>query len=329
MINIDELTAHIFKLEPRDDEGFDRVWQQVFAYQRDHSPVYSRYCKSIGDIATPYLPLEAFKHVPVTTFNHEEADLVFKSSGTGSGGQSLHYVRDRKIYEQSFSRHFSRLFGAGPITLIAHLPHYEQMGASSSLLYMVEHLMSRHGDEHSAFFLNDHRKLVEAIAATRTAATPFVLFGAAFGLLDLVERQPVRLAERAIVVETGGMKTYRREITRTALHASLARGFQIPDAQVWSEYGMCELLSQCYARGGHIFYPPPWMRFEIINPAHPLEVQAEGVPGVLAVIDLANLHSVSAILTQDRAVKRGEGFEVMGRLSGAELRGCNFLLEQA
>lgn len=90
---------------------------------------------------------------------------------------------------------------------------------------------------------------------------------------------------------------------------------------------MCELLSQCYTRGEDLFYPPPWMRFTVLDAGDPFREVGEGEPGALALFDLANVHTVSAILTEDRAVRRGDGFEVRGRLTGAELRGCNFLLE--
>ena len=121
------------------------------------------------------------------------------------------------------------------------------------------------------------------------------------------------------------MKTHRREITRDALHRRLRGGFGV--ASVRSEYGMCELLSSCYSRRGGIFHPPPWMRFRVVDPACPFEPLEESREGALAVLDLANVYSASAVLTQDRAVQRGNGFEVLGRLESAELRGCNFLLK--
>ncbi|HET6568560.1 MAG TPA: hypothetical protein VFG50_11400, partial [Rhodothermales bacterium] len=155
---------------------------------------------------------------------------------------------------------------------------------------------------------------------------PLLLFGAAFGLLDLAEKGPMVLPENSIVVETGGMKTHRREITRAELHRKLADGFGLPVSRIWSEYGMCELLSQCYARGGGTYLPPPWLRFRVVDPERPEREMPEGEPGMLQIFDMANLYSVSAIRTEDLAVRRGEGFEVLGRLSGADLRGCNFLL---
>ncbi len=323
-----DLISDIFSLATNDRGSFDGLWQEVYAYQLAHCQQYNRYCKSLGAEAPAYLPIEAFKYVPLTTFPAEEAERIFHSSGTGRGGRSAHYVRYVEVYKRALSLHFSRLFGSKPLTLIAHLPHYQDMGTSSSLLYMVDYLIEQLGDEYSGFSLGNEDLLTQAINAKEQSNVLFIVFGAAFGLLDLVESQSYRLPENAIVIETGGMKTYRKEVARTILHQKLAEGFGLPEDRIWSEYGMCELLSQCYTRGGQVFFPPPWMRFEIMNPEEPLKKQDEGKPGTLAVIDLANLYSVSAILTQDRAIARGSGFEVLGRLNGAELRGCNFLLEK-
>lgn len=304
----------------------------VYRYQRERCDVYRRYCKGkpwTGWQHVPYLPVEAFKHTPVTTFPPEDAEHVFESSGTGRSVSSRHYVRSLALYGQVVMAHFESVFGAGPFTFVAHLPHYADRGETSSLLYMVRVLIEQYGDVRSGFFLDDRTFLDEAVRHSMKADTPFILFGAAFGLLDLIGDGGIRLPEAAYVIETGGMKTYRQELSRDELHRRLAGGFGVPEAQVWSEYGMCELMSQCYTRGEHVFYPPPWMRFRVVDLDNPRQEAPEGQPGALALFDLANIHTVSALQTQDRAVRRGDGFEVLGRLSDAELRGCNFLIESA
>ncbi len=303
---------------------FDEWAEAVFRFQKEKSSVYGRYCK----LKKRWLPVEAFKHAPVTTFPPEEAERVFESSGTGQGVPSKHHVRSVAHYERVAAAHFARVFGEGPFTFVAHLPQYAAQGEKSSLVCMVEALLRRYGDAESGFFLDDRAFLENAICHSRAAGTPFVLFGAAFGLLDLVEEEPIRLPASARVIETGGMKTHRRSVGRGELHARLAEGLGVDEAQVWSEYGMCELMSQCYTRGGSVFYPPPWMRFRVVDPEDPEREVTEGQPGALALFDLANLDTVSALVTKDRAVRQGGGFEVLGRLTDAELRGCNFLLER-
>lgn len=317
--------ARDFSTLTQDRPGrFDAMAEAVLRFQRQHNPVYSRYCKS-----NKWLPVAAFKHAQVTTFPPEQAERVFESSGTGRGTRSRHYVRRLAVYDQSATTHFEQVFGRGPFTLVAHLPHYSAHGNRSSLVHMVDTFVRRYGNAHSGFFLDDPALLQRAVRHRRQGGERLVLFGAAFGLLDLVERGGLALPPDSLVVETGGMKTYRRAIDRPTLHRSLAEGFGLPVEHVWSEYGMCELLSQCYTRGGTLFYPPPWVRVVVVDPEDPDREMPEGVPGALAVLDLANVYTASALLTEDRAVRRGDGFEVLGRLTGAELRGCNFLLERA
>lgn len=148
-------------------------------------------------------------------------------------------------------------------------------------------------------------------------------------MLEMIEDKPIRLPIDSLVVETGGMKSRRRDVDRVSLHRRLAAGFGLPRESIRSEYGMCEMLSQCYTLGGETFHAPPWVRVKVVDPDRPhLEVE-RGRPGLLAVFDLANGHSVSPILTEDIVREEAAGFEVLGRLGQADLRGCNFLFEQS
>lgn len=298
-----------------DSQSFPEVSQAVLSYQRSQNPVYREMAGT-----AEYLPVEAFRMAPVCCFPWEEAERVFRSSGTGSGSRSSHFVRDLRMYDRSIDQGFLTAIGPGPWCILVHLPHYAE---ESSLVYMARRLVSRFGGPGSGFFLEDRSLLQKAC---QDAALPVLLLGAAFGLLSLVEEAPFVLPPGSLVIETGGMKTHRRRVSRRALHERLAHGAGLERARIWSEYGMCELLSQCYTRGGEVFYPPPWVRFSIRDLEDPTRELPGGTPGALALLDLANLYSASAVLTQDRAVGHGDGFEILGRLSGAELRGCNFLM---
>lgn len=329
-MTIEELVRHITAARWAESAAFADAAAAVLDYQRAENDVYCRYCKEktwTSWASAPHLPVKAFKHVPVTTFPPEEADHVFESSGTGQGIPSKHYVRRLDLYERVVTAHFERVFGVGPFTFAAHLPGYVENGRRSSLLYMVDVLIDRYGDRASGFFLDDTAPLDAALEHSVRHDTQFLLFGAAFGLLDLLAARTVALPPDALVIETGGMKTYRREMGRDELHARLADGFGIDEDRVRSEYGMCELMSQCYTRGDHVFFPPSWMRFRVVDPERPSRDIPEGESGALALFDLANVFAASALLTEDRAVRVGDGFKVLGRLSDAELRGCNFLVE--
>jgi hypothetical protein len=330
-VTIEDLVQDVTSTRWADPAAFAEAAAAVLRYQRSQNAVYDRFCQSstawTAWAEAPHLPVEAFKHVPVTTFPPADADHVFESSGTGRGVPSKHYVRRLDLYQRVVTVHFERVFGTGPFTFVAHLPGYAESGSRSSLLYMVDVLIRRYGDAASGFFLDDPSLLDAALDHCARRDTQLLLFGAAFGLLDLLEARPVALPAESIVIETGGMKTYRREMDRDELHDRLASGFGIAGDRVFSEYGMCELMSQCYTRGDHVFYPPPWMRFRVVDPERPTREVPEGASGALALFDLANVYTASALLTEDRAIRVGNGFRVLGRLSDAELRGCNFLVE--
>jgi hypothetical protein len=75
----------------------------------------------------------------------------------------------------------------------------------------------------------------------------------------------------------------------------------------------------------HYFQFPPWARVQIISPETGREV-AEGETGLIRVFDLANVFSVMAIQTEDLAIRRGDGFELIGRVAQAEPRGCSLMM---
>lgn len=304
-------------MERGNDAEFQKFKNAAIRFQKDASPVYRAFH------GYEYLPVEAFELTDVGCFDVSLAERVFKSSGTGGSTRARHFIKDVSIYERSIRKGFEIVFGSGPFILLGHLPAYR---TDSSLVYMVNYLIESFGVPGSGLFLDDDSVLHTAIDISSTSGTPLFLFGAAFGLLDLIRNTPITLPPGAMVIETGGMKTHRREISRSELHDRLAHGFKVRRRNVRSEYGMCELLSQCYTNDSGLFEPPPWMRCETVDIENPGRTCSIDEPGALAVFDLANIYSQCAILTQDRAVKRSQGFEVLGRMNDAELRGCNFLL---
>jgi hypothetical protein len=72
------------------------------------------------------------------------------------------------------------------------------------------------------------------------------------------------------------------------------------------------------------FHFPPWARAQIVSPETGCEVR-DGESGLIRILDLANVFSVLAIQTEDLAVRRGDGFELIGRAEMAEPRGCSLM----
>ena len=126
--------------------------------------------------------------------------------------------------------------------------------------------------------------------------------------------------------ETGGMKGHRRELPKAEFHKILCDAFGV--AEIHSEYGMAELMSQAYSSGGGVFFAPPWMRVRIRDINDPFAHLPVGRRGAIDIIDLGNLYSCAFIATQDVGVCRPDGgFVVEGRVSNSDIRGCNLLVQ--
>lgn len=91
---------------------------------------------------------------------------------------------------------------------------------------------------------------------------------------------------------------------------------------------MAELTSQAYSSGDGVFCAPKWMRVLTRDVNNPLKILPAGSRGAVSIIDLANISSCAFIATQDvgRTFEDGS-FTIEGRLSGADIRGCNLLVQ--
>lgn len=276
----------------------------------------------------PLLPVEAFRDARVYAAGSHPPELFFQSSGTSTSVRSRHEVAYAQVYKQSIFAGMRRFYPIENMVVLGYTPGYNQ-NPNSSLIWMINALVEADSSGLSQFLPVGKPIDPNLLKRIENEERSVLLFGAAFGLADIAENHPVSLPEGSIIMETGGMKTYRREMSRDQLHHILAEGFALPEEAIHSEYGMTELLSQAYASGNQGFRCPPWMQVTIRNPFNPLEEVADGEEGLIGVIDLANWASCPFVLTGDRGVRHPDGsFEVLGRWSAYHLRGCNFLLEE-
>ena len=150
-----------------------------------------------------------------------------------------------------------------------------------------------------------------------------MIFGVSYALLDLAEKGTD--LSKAMIIETGGMKGRRAELTKEELHKELMNGLNVP--LVSSEYGMTELLSQAYSNKEGLFTEPNWMKILIRDINDPFNYVAKGKTGGINVIDLANIYSCSFIATQDLGKIIDDKFQLIGRFDNADIRGCNLMVE--
>jgi len=315
---------------------FQQRLHRVLKYQMENNPVYrvfyetitSQNIESVKPEQIPRLPVRAFKESKIASFDSREAELVFRSSGTGNMNRSVHYLKYSSLYLESVRNGFDTFYNHRDYTIWCYTPAYHD-NPDSSLIYMLRKLIEWDRSGQSRFLPLNKGLEPEKIQEVSESGKKLMLFGAAFGLLDLLNLNRVKLPEDSVVIETGGMKTYRREMGKEELHRTLADGFGLPLTQIHSEYGMCELLSQAYARENAWFQTPHWMQVTIHDPSDPMRLCEDGEEGKIGVIDLANLFSCSFILTDDVGIMDKKGrFRVLGRWYSADLRGCNFLIDR-
>lgn len=342
---IDPATIFEWK-QPPASRDFEAVALEIFRFQATHCVVYKQYIELLGidpeEIGQlkqiPFLPIELFKTQRILSdpSGTASAQTVFTSSGTTGTQQSRHEVLDLNLYVQSFRTAFEYFYGPPQeLAILALLPSYQER-EGSSLIFMVDDLLTKSQKPESGYFLNDHRRLYETLHELKQAGTPTLLLGVTYALLDFAERYQIRDFDRLIVMETGGMKGRRREMVREEVHQVLGGAFGV--ARIHSEYGMTELLSQAYSKGEGRFSCPPWMKILIRDTNDPFSLLEDGRTGGINVIDLANFYSCSFIATQDLGrldAVGGSGapagseegfFEVLGRFDHSDIRGCNLLV---
>lgn len=329
-ITAKELEQRIFET---DASSFNKLALEMYQFQFEHNPLYRRYAelvqKTPGNVSglqeIPFLPISFFKQhkVASTTFSPQ---VIFESSGSSYSKNSRHFVKDASLYTQSFSKCFSHFY-PGINCILALLPNYLEKG-NSSLVFMADHLIKNSGYAQSGFFLHDHDQMAKTLLANEQWGINTLLIGVTYALLDFFEAYPMPLVHTTIM-ETGGMKGRREELTRERVHELLKMATGLHE--IHSEYGMTELLSQAYAKADGLFSGPAWMKMLIRQDDDPFDITEtpggrQFITGALNVIDLANLYSCAFIATDDVGkLYHGGKFEVLGRLDNSDMRGCSLM----
>lgn len=320
------LEQKIFSIQTH--EEFESCALELFSYQYKHNSLYSEFVnirgkhpKSVSRSSDiPFLPISFFKtHRVISTKNKPE--LFFTSSGT-QGIRSCHFIYSPDVYNTATHLHFESIYGSlSEYLILGLLPSYME-NPNSSLIYMISKFIEKSKHTNSGFFLKSEHELYSIIESNQDKK--IICFGVSFSLLDFAEKYTVS-HPNITIIETGGMKGKRKEITRDELHARLQKSFSV--SEIHSEYGMTELLSQAYAQKNGIFTPPPWMQIKIRDIHDPFEFAPTNKSGIISVIDLANIYSCAFIETQDIGRKTSDtNFTVEGRIDTADLRGCNLLI---
>jgi hypothetical protein len=337
------------------NQNFDALALELFALQFSNNSGYRKISETrrltpqILDHWTqiPAVPTTAFKEMELTSLVPDERTVVFHSSGTTEQKPSRHFhnAESLAVYEVALWNWFQLHF-AGEGELLFLTPD-QSAAPRSSLVHMFETVRRMFGLPKSAFtgkvsadgsWMVDFTATIQKLKTAADAGSPLTLLGTAFSFIHMLDylaedHLQFQLPEGSRVMETGGYKNRSRTLPKTELHALIIERFGILPENIICEYGMSELSSQTYDFAiqnpesriqNRAFRFPPWARFQIISPENGREV-AEGETGLIRVFDLANVFSVAAIQTGDLGMRRGDGFELIGRVQLAEPRGCSLM----
>ena len=354
-----ETSRFIAKPTPKD---FGALALKVFAFQFKRNLPYRHYClrqgKSPDTVShwneIPAVPTGTFKEVDLSCIpKGEPPEAIFLTSGTTQGQQKpgRHLVPKLSVYEASVLSNFEThlladLPASGKRLRMMILTGSPLLWPHSSLTYMMEVVRKSYGAPDSAYYIKedglDVETLLKELECAERTEEPVFLLGITLAFYELLERIQNRrirfhLPPGSRMMDTGGFKNRQTEIEKGALYARYQEALGIPQHFIINEYGMTEMGSQFYdnvlinhfsRRDQKRFKTiPPWVRTAVVDPETLCEVP-HGSVGMLKHFDLANCGSVMAILTEDLGRRVDDGFELAGRIQGAEPRGCSLLIEE-
>ena len=338
----------------RDEERFDALARELFAFQFERCTPYRRFCEARGRTpenverwnAIPAVPTGAFKELELRSFPPALGCHVFRTSGTATEQRGALYLDTLALYETSLLPSFRRGvlpdLAPGARVRVRVLAPSPDEAPDSSLSHMFGCVLRAFGDDRSGFDVRggvlDAGGLRDSLENACHDGVPAVLCGTAFAfvhLLDTLAADGVSLSlpPGSRVMETGGFKGRSRTMPRADLYAGVESALGVPPSRIVNQYGMTELGSQfydsilCDPGTPRRKLAPPWARVRIVDPESGQE-SASGAVGLVQIVDLANTGSVLAIQTADLGRAIADGFDVLGREPDAEARGCSIAADE-
>ncbi len=345
---VSELLAFIARPEVSDDD-FNALALTLFVHQFEHNQPFQKFCQGRGKTPRlvknwrdiPAVPINAFKDLTLSCVPPDTCARTFMTSGTTRGDvKGRHFHPTMAVYDASMLNNFAQhvMQGNARVRLGVLFPT-EVLMPNSSLAHYLALAIDHVGTPDSAYYLDENGlrtdDLCEALQQAQQSGEPFVLLGASYSFVHLLDALQVRgqtfqLPTGSRLLDTGGFKGQSREIPMDAFYAQLSATFGIHRDQCLNMYGMTELSTQFYDAGNQtvpsVKRGPHWIRSRLVDPLTGHDVPA-GERGILAHTDLANFNSVVTILTEDVGQARDDGFVLLGRAQGAQAKGCSLAVD--
>ncbi len=332
--------------ETASEKEFNALALRLFEYQYTHNTPYRQFCRSKkidpANVGTwhqiPALPVLAFKWAEINCRPKQVPARLFYSSGTTQQEKSKHAVFDLVTARAAILAHFKRhlLPDCDQIRMMILMPPPEE-APHASLSYMMSVVLELFGTQESSYYIQNETLqsavLVKDMAAAKEAV---LLLGTSFSFvhfIDYCEKEGInlKLPPGSRLMDTGGFKGKSREVPQTWLYQMAEKQWGILPEYCINEYGMSELSSQFYdgiagLAGPRTYIAPPQLKTRVLSP-ETLQPVSEGETGLLAHLDLANIDSVAAILSEDLGQQTKDGFILLGRTSNAERKGCSITID--
>jgi hypothetical protein len=199
-MDYDAITAELLSFikgdTPNDDE-FNQMALQVFAYQFAHNQPFAKFARVRGKTPRtvtswadiPAVPINAFKALEMTCCQPGAAEAVFMTSGTTLGGlRGKSYHQNLSVYDASMRYNFLERFmgGVAKMHMGILFPTVEEM-PNSSLAHYLNLAVQDFGLPGSCHLIGDagidFDRLIADLVQAETTGQPYALLGASFILV--------------------------------------------------------------------------------------------------------------------------------------------------
>jgi hypothetical protein len=353
----DEVLSFIEAPRP---ETFERLALAVFRYQFENVPVYRQYCVAYGASPEKVSVLDQIPAVSTVAFKYAEVHntaecdsptaLTFLTSGTSKGftERGTHRVPRPEVYRASAIRHLRRmLFPDGSRMAMLALHPTADLMPESSLSTMLSWCIELFGTKSVLCAATpngiDTNAVIDFLEDVQAQGLPVCIFGTTAASAKLFESiegrgRMLRLPEGSRLMDTGGSKGQLIPLTPIEVVKRAHACLGIEPALVINEYGMTEMCSQLYDatpfnsdfagdRRHRVKLAPPWLRPTILDPVT-LRPVAEGQVGLVGFFDLANVGSISALMTEDFGFLQNGAVVILGRVAAGGARGCALSIDE-
>lgn len=345
--------------------AFPSALREAFDFHYGACEPYRKFCDRRGFRAPlgefelerlPYLPVEIFKQMRLSSVDDAQIVRTLQSSATSSQTPSTvvidHLTRMRQVKTlvwilADFIGKDRRPFvimdadparippGQGTISARAAAIRGFLTAASSATYCMT-------ADDAGAMSVD-----LEALSRALDAASGrrVVILGYTYVLYSFAARELQQAGRRfslpdAMVLHIGGWKKLQSEaVSKVAFNRALSETFGMPETGVVDVYGFTEQLGLVYPDCEQGFKHCSMASEVIVRDPNTLEPSVDGEEGLLEFLSpLPHSYPGIAILLDDLGRVRGRGrcgcgrhgtrFEVVGRAKQAEVRGCGDILSE-